>query len=194
MHDIPAFAAEKEKRSKKAFIHLLEIDYAGDHTNNHAACQFVRYCRYDQPTAPWQKDVATQWTPPTPPQTPVTFEGFTWVPFPMSKPTRSEYVSSEIPAMDIAVSGVGREIASILEFYDIEQRPGRTIRVHPDHLADPTAKKELKFIVKSARVMMSTAIITVTPLIFDPMQAFLPRRRVTATEFPGILGAGTFLR
>jgi hypothetical protein len=161
MLDVPQFAAEKEKRSGDAFIHLLEIEYAPG--------QFVRYARYNEP---------------------VTFEGLIWSPFPMSKPTRSEASSGEIPAKDIMVSGVGREIASILEFFDIEGRPGRTIRVHPSQLGDPTAKIVSKFIVRSARVQANNAIITVTPLTIDPLTTFVPRRRVSATEFPGILGAG----
>ena len=165
MHSIPQFESEKEKRSGKAFIHLLEVEYS--------AGQFLRYAKHDRP---------------------VVFEGHTWSPFPMSKPARSETSSGEIPVMDIAVSGVGREIASILEFYDIAQRPGRTVRVHPDHLNDPTAKKEAKFIVKSARIMANSAILTVTPLIFDPLSTFLPRKKVSSAEFPGILGAGAQYR
>lgn len=165
MHDIPAFDAEKEKRSGEAFIHLLEIEYADG--------LFLRYAKHDRP---------------------VTFEGQTWSPFPMSKPARSENRSGEIPVMDIAVSGVGREIASILEFYDVEGRPGRTVRVHPNYLGDPTAKKESKFIVKSARVMANSAIITVTPLTLDPLTTYLPRKKVSAAEFPGILGAGSQYR
>lgn len=188
MHDIPAFAAEKEKRSGKNFIHLLEIEYATG--------LFVRYVRYDRPNAPLET-TAGQWNPRSVTPTnssPVTFGGVTWSPFPFSKPTRSEHASGEIPVLDIAVSGVGREIASILEFYDLEQRPGRVLKVHPDLLSDPTAVKEWKFIVKSARVMQNSAIITVTPLIFDPLTTTLPRKRVSALEFPGILGAGSQYR
>jgi hypothetical protein len=186
MLSIPAFVAEKEKRSGKAFLHLLEIEYSDG--------QFVRYVRYDKPNSGWETEPGQWQSSIAPDGSPLLFEGVFWSPFPMSKPTRSESANGEIPVLDISISGVGREIASILEFYDIEQRPGRTVRVHPDHLADPTAKRESKFIVKSARVLANTAIITVTPLIFDPLATYLPRQRVSSAKFPGILGAGHSIR
>ncbi len=174
MRNIPAFAAVKEQ-SGDAFIHLLEIEYSPG--------EFVRYARFNIT---------------------VVLEGNAFTPFPMSKPKRSQSTTGEIPAYDIAVSGVGRELASILELYDIELRPGRAIRVHPSSgvfdnpdvklattltISDPTAKDESPFTIVSARIRGRDAIITVTPVAFNPLGIFLPRKKVSGKDFPGVLGA-----
>ncbi len=161
MLDIPQFAAEKEKRSGKAFIRLLEIEYAPG--------QFVRYAQYN---------------------TSVTFEGQIWTPFPIAGLRGAKQTTDgSIPAFDIALSNVGREIGAILEVYDIERRPARLLRVHPDQLGDPTAKREEKFIILNARVSGHDAVLTCTPLRFDPMTMLIPRRKYTSAEFPGLLGS-----
>lgn len=167
MHSISAFQAEKEKRSGSAFIRLIEIEYAPG--------QFVRYARYN---------------------TVVTFEGKTWTPFPIAG-TRGPKQSTDasIPAFDLNLSNVGREIGAILEVADIEGRPGRLLRVHPGHLGDATAKREDKFIVLNARVSGRDAFITCTPLRFDPLTKVIPKRKVTSRDFPGIGGArGLYVR
>jgi len=161
MHDIPQFLAEKEKRSGKAFIRLLEIEYSPG--------QFVRYARYNKN---------------------VSFEGKIWSPFPMAGLRGSKQTTDgSIPAFDILLSNVGREVGAILEVYDIERRPGRILRVHPDQLGDPTAKREEKFIVLNARVSGRDASLICTPLRFDPMTMLIPARKYTSSEFPGLLGS-----
>lgn len=167
MHDAPALKAEKEKRSGKALIRLLELEYAPD--------QFARFAAYNKN---------------------VQFEGKIWTPFPLAGIRGSKQTTDgTVPAFTISLANVGREIGSILEVYDIEGREGRLLRVHPDHLGDSTARREEKFIVLNASVTGRDATLTCTPLRFDPLTMLIPRRHVTSREFPGILGArGVFNR
>lgn len=162
MINVPPFKPEKNKLSGKKFIILFELEYEPG--------LFVRYAE------PYFA-------------TPITFEAVTWQPFPISGADSSQATSGEIPAFDIAFSNVGREVQSILEFYNVEGKTGRLVRIHPDMLADPTAKIDEPFVVVSARADSHTAVLTVAPVTFDPLGIQLPRELVTPEKFPGILGS-----
>jgi len=165
MLNVPAFLEEKNQLFGEGLIILLEIEYA---TN-----QFIRFARYN---------------------TAINFEGFNWIPFPISDVEPTETTQGELPAYDIALSNVGREIQSILEFNEIEGASGRLVWVHPDHLADDTAKIEEPFVIISATANVSTAVLTVAPVNFDPFEVQIPAEIVTTSKFPGVLGnRGRFL-
>lgn len=157
--DIPALKGVKEETSGEALITLIEVEYEDG--------EFVRFARYDQP---------------------VTFDGEVWSPFPIQSAQTRQAIGTEMQTSDIVLSGVGREMVEIFETTEIEGRPGRILRVHPDHLDDPTACVEEPFTIAYARVNSRDAVITISPLPFNPLDVMVPRRKVSAAEFPGILG------
>jgi hypothetical protein len=157
---VSAFSAEKNKLFGDGFVILIEIEFA--------AGSFVRYAQYNEP---------------------VIFEGHTWQPFPIGSVDVSQSAQGDIPAFDITLSTVGRDVMSVLEFYEIEGRPGRVVWVHPDFFGDPTAKIEESFIVVTARADVRNAVLTVAPVVFDPFNIQLPAELVTSKQFPGVLGS-----
>lgn len=156
---VPAFADDKNLLEGKGYILLFELE--------HEAGQFTRFARHTQN---------------------VSFEGFTWTKFPMGSVDIPQTQSGEIPVFNIAFQNVGREVQSLLEFYIIEGRPGRVLWVHPDKLADTTAKIEEKFIVLSAQADQQTATLSCSPIAWDIFGVQLPNKIVTVEEFPGVLG------
>lgn len=156
---VPPFTTDKNLLEGLGYILLFELE--------HEAGQFTRFARHTQN---------------------VSFEGFTFTKFPMGGVDVPQTSSGEIPVFNIGFSNVGREVQSILEFYIIEGRPGRLIWVHPDKLADTTAKIEERFTVLSASADQQTATLSCSPIAWDIFGVQLPLRVVTVEEFPGVLG------
>lgn len=159
MLEIPAFGSDKNRHQGPTLVLLLEIEYA--------TAQFLRIARYDVD---------------------VTFEGIVWPHnLAMGEPETSQGLQGKLPAFDLTISNIGRELQSILEFNPIEDaRPGRLIWVHPDHLDDPTAKHEEKFSVIAARTSTKNAVLTCTAIPFDPLGLLIPADVVTHEEFPNL--------
>ena len=163
MLDIPGFVAEKNRLFGKAFLLLLEIKY--DDTGDG---QYVRWFQ-----SPKIGDS-------------ITFEGVEWTAFGFSAPKRSQNARGEISAFDIAVANVSRTAESILQNYILENRKGRLIVAHRDLLDDPTAKDEENFIVKWATTDEMQAVITCASVKFSTSK--IPRKLVTRSEYPGLMG------
>ena len=156
---VSAFASEKNMLSGSMFILLFELEIADGN--------FIRFARYDVD---------------------VTFEGQTWEAYGFGDGIDVTHNSQgEIPAYDIAFTNVGRQMQSILEFYDVEGRTGRLLWVHPDHLGDPTAKVEEPFVIVSARSDMRSAAITVSSTPFDPLSVQIPAELASIKKFPGLV-------
>lgn len=162
MLSVPEFVQGKNALQGKNYLLLVEFTHS-DGT--------ARFARYD-----------TNVTYPT-------VGGQVYTAFPIGEIEVSQGTTGELPAYDIPLSNVGREIQSILENSDIESYTGKLIWVDPDQLADATAKIEETFVVVSARADARTATITVSPVTFDPLGIQLPLEVVTLTKFPGVVGA-----
>lgn len=163
MLNVPAFVSDKNRLEGKGYRMLLEIEYTSG--------QFFRLARHDHD---------------------IVFDGNTYLSFPIGSPEVSQTTQGEIPAYEVSLSNIGREMLSIFELYaEFDEAPGRLIWVHPDHLSDPTAKVEEPFTVVSARANRRSASITCSPVTFDPLGVQLPRELVTTDKFPGIRGNGT---
>jgi phage-related protein len=163
MLDIPGFVAEKNKLFGKAFLLLLEIKY-----DDADGGQYVRWFQ-----SPKINDS-------------ITFEGVEWTSFGFSAPKRSQNSRGEISAFDIAVANVSRAAESILQNYILENRKGRLVVAHRDHLADPTSKDEEFFMIKWATTDEMQAVLTCASVKFATSK--IPRKLVTRSEYPGLMG------
>jgi len=61
--------------------------------------------------------------------------------------------------------------------------------LHKDHLSDPTAKFEELFEVVSANAAADQAVITCAGVRFNWLRALIPRKVVTRTNYPGVMGS-----
>jgi hypothetical protein len=159
----PTLALEKNL-SAKNFVILFELTFDDSDPANPVNLRFTRY------------------------NVPIVFEGVTWEPFPFGAIELTQSTTGEVPAFDIALSNAGRLMIGIMEQYELDNKNGRLIWVHPDHLNDPTAKVEEPFTVVGARANESTGILTVAPVGFDPLTVQLPRKVVSLDDFPGVVG------
>lgn len=163
---VPAFQAMKNVPNGQSFVMLFELTYDDSDPSNPIVLRFAQ---------------ATYGVA-------VTFEGVLWEPFPIGSIELTQSTTGEIPAVDIAISNAGRLVMGIIEQYEIENKRGRLIWVHPDHFDDPAARVEEPFTVVSARATDAVAVLTVAPLGFDPLTVQLPRHLVSLDEFPGVVG------
>lgn len=163
MLNVTAFKAAKNKWYGPNFILLFELTY--DTSSNPPGV--LRFAKYDAA---------------------VNFEGVEFMPFALAGIEVTETLYGEVPMFDIAISNAGRLMMSVMEYNVIEGMKGRILWVHPDHLADPTAKKESKFTVMSGRADRSMAVLTVAPVPVDVMNLMIPKGIVSVDEFPGVVG------
>lgn len=166
MLSVPAFLAEKNRREGKNYIMLVELLYDDSDPNpaNHA------YFR----AAQWDQDIV--------------FAGNTYLAFPIGDVEVSQSVSGEIPAFDIPLINVGRELQSVLELYTLENKPGRLLWVHPDLTGDASAYIEEPFRVISAVATREDGRLSCASVTFDPTAVLLPAKLVTRDEYPGVNG------
>jgi hypothetical protein len=89
--------------------------------------------------------------------------------------------------MQLILPNAARELQSICEFYDLSEKLGRLLWVHPDHLADGPVVESV-FEIQSAAPVRDHGVITVTPYSFDPTLKMIPAEVVTSDRWPGIAG------
>lgn len=160
--DIPAFIAKKNAAYGKAFLLLVEIEYAPG--------EFLRWARLGRGEAS------------------ITFEGETWVPFAIGNPRRSQNSRGQIPLFDLPIGNPQRIFQSTLQTYIVEGKSGRLITVDRDNLGDPTAKAEEWFVVESAGSAADFIVLTCKGVRFNPLRSRIPRTTMTRTRYPGLAG------
>lgn len=164
MLNIGAFVDVKNQWYGKNFVLLFEMTFDLSDPLNPA---YLRFAKYDKT---------------------IVFEGHEWTAFAIAGIEVTENLRGEVPAFDIAISNAGRVLMSIMEFNIIEGMRGRLLWVHPDRLADSSAKRECKFTVMLGRAEANVAVLTVAPVPVDVMNLMLPKGVVSIDEYPGVVG------
>jgi hypothetical protein len=169
--DIEALIGAKNALWGDAMVMLVEVEYT--------AGEFIRYARINALT-----------------DSPVTFEGKSFTPWIIGIPKRNQNGQGQIPMFDLIFANPERVLQSTLQYNVVEGRPGRIIAVHRDHLADPNAKVEEKFTVKSAGAHESVATLTCSGIRLNRGTSRIPSRTTSRSRYRGLLGAnrGRFLR
>lgn len=121
----------------------------------------------------------------------VSWNGFTWVRWPIGEISMNQNIQGELPTMVIPVAGVTSFILSILESYALENKKGAIYQVHESHLADNTPVRKTPFTIVSVAATWEQVQFTVVAAqaAFEPLKAQLPLRLVTREEFPGVQGS-----
>jgi len=174
MLDIPAWVAEKNRQYGEMFALLLEICYAdlggGD---DGLSPQYLRWL--------WSAQKGDT----------VVFEGHTFTAGPFSKPTKTVNSQAQIPTFDILFANVGLEVQSIVGTYIVENREGRFITVHRNHLDDPTASASEYFTIETVKTDQLHATVTCSAMAMRILRSKMPRTFITRTRYPGVMGNRT---
>lgn len=160
---IPDFVEEKNSLWGKAFVLLLEIEYAPG--------QMVRWARISED---FEDDIV--------------FDGETYTAFRMTNPRRPKSARGEIPTFEIALANPLRRFGSTIANTVVEGRPGRLITVHRDHLANPAAADAESFTIMSAGAADQYVTLTCRGVRFNVSRARVSRRTVNRRRYPGALG------
>lgn len=177
MLDVAAFKDEMNLLAGKGFVCLLEILYDKSDPNP-ANWLYFRVAKYTQAVTIGMPQLGN------PTVTMIT----TFTPFALGDFEMSQSTDGQIPGFQMTIENVGREMMAILEFYEIERARGRIIIVHPNKLADATARIEERFRINSATANDAVATLECVGVNFDPLMVMIPSRIVTREEFPSIAG------
>lgn len=121
----------------------------------------------------------------------VTWNGYTWMAWPISEISFNQSVEGELPTTTIVVAGITSYIMSIVEHYIVEGKRGNIYLVHSNYLTDTNPVRSVPFTVISISCSWEGVQFNVimAQASFDPFKVQLPLRLVTRTEFPGVLGS-----
>lgn len=177
MPTLPAYLADKNSLAFRGYKMLVEFLY--DNSDPLPAnWLYYRKAQYDLDLTLTIDQIGNPGTNVT-----VTFDGGS----PIGDVEEQVNTQDASTTMQIILPNASREIQSICEFYDLSEKPGRLLWVHPAHLADGYVVESV-FEIQSAAPVRDHAVINVTPFSFDPTQKLIPAEVVTSDNWPGIAG------
>lgn len=159
MEDITALVEEKNSLHGKAFVLLVEIEYADG--------QWFRFARD---------------------KSDIVFGGNTYIAARIGNVRRPRSAGGSIATFEIPFGNALRVLQSLFHTHMIEGRSGRLIDVHRDMLNDPEAARIEDFTIVSAGSSDGVITLQCRGVRFNMSRARVPRRTITRRRYPGVVG------
>lgn len=178
MPALPAYLADKNSLDFLGYKMLVEFLY----DNSNASPALWLYYRKAQHNLDLTLTIPQLGNPGV--NVTVTFSGGS----PIGNVEEQQNTSDAAITMQLILPNAAREIQSICEFYDLSEKPGRLMWVHPDHLADGIVV-ESDFLIQSVAPVREHAVVTATAYSFDPTRKMIPSEVITPDKWPGLAGS-----
>jgi hypothetical protein len=174
---LPAYLADKNSLAFRGYKMLIEFLY--DNSNvNPALWLYYRKAQHNVDLTLTIDQLGNPGTNVT-----VTFGGGS----PIGDVEEQRNTRDAATMMQLVLPNAARELQSLCEFYDLSEKPGRLLWVHPNHLADGPVV-EAVFLIQSAAPVRAHGVINVTPYSIDPTRKMIPAEVVTSAKWPGLAG------